>query len=225
MHDDLLIVRGFDYAIYVLRDGDALYVLDPGFLGGAAVLRRGLTVRGWDKLSLKGILITHAHIDHILNVATMVKETGAWVAVPQLDLPRIEGEYRYRGAARICGVLETTAKRLLGYQTFPVDRWLDDQADLPIWDGLRAVHLPGHTEGHMGFFSESRQILFSGDLFASRGTNAQLPPRVFNSQPELIPASVERARSPNLTGVLPYHCDRATPAEHLARLRRLKLPF
>jgi len=221
MTEDLLIVRRLDYVIYVLREGGELYVLDPGFIGGRAVLRKALVARGWDRHPLKGILVTHVHIDHILNVAALAKATGAWVAAPRLDATRIEGTYRYRGASRVCGVLEGLAKRLLGYRPFRVDRWIDDQSEFPIWGGLRAVHLPGHTEGHMGFLCPSRRLLFSADLFASFGSAAHLPPRIFNSQPELIPHTVERALSLNLLGVLPYHGDQATPETHLERLQSL----
>lgn len=46
--------------------------------------------------------------------------------------------------------------------------------------GLRAVHLPGHTAGHTGYFCESRRLLFCGDLFASYGQLSHRPPAVFN---------------------------------------------
>ena len=32
---------------------------------------------------------------------------------------------------------------------------------------LRVIHLPGHTQGHCGFYSQRFSLLFTGDLFAS----------------------------------------------------------
>ena len=62
-----------------------------------------------------------------------------------------------------------------------------------IWGGLRVVHLPGHTEGHCGFYSARHDLLFSGDLYASYFFGPHLPPPILNSLPELIPGSLRKA--------------------------------
>lgn len=221
LNEDIQYVSGPAFGFYILRDGESLHLIDSGFIGGGASLRKALRVREWDKLSVKGIVVTHGHLDHILNVSTFVKETGAWVAAPRLDAAHYEGRYAYRGAARVCGALEAIGRPLLGYEPFQVNQWLEDGEELPIWDGLKVVHLPGHTDGHIGLYSASRKLLFCADLFASYQNLTHLPPTIFNSRPELIPASVAKALSLDLVGVLPHHCDGASPGEHLERLVRL----
>jgi glyoxylase-like metal-dependent hydrolase (beta-lactamase superfamily II) len=81
--------------------------------------------------------------------------------------------------------------------------------------------LPGHTAGHTGFLCERLKLLFCGDLFASFRGFSHLPPAILNTDPGLIALSVSRVLSLNLAGVIPNHADAASPAEHLARLRRL----
>ena len=218
LSEDIHHVSGPAFGFYILRDGESLYLIDSGFIGGRRLLRKALKARGWEKLSIKGIVVTHGHLDHILNVSSFAQESGAWVAAPYLDAAHYEGRYAYRGPARICGLLEAIGRALLGYEPFRVNRWLEDGEELPIWDRLKVVHLPGHTDGHIGLYSSSRKLLFCADLFASYANLTHLPPAILNSHSKLIPASVAKALSLDLAGVLLHHCDSASPREHLARL-------
>lgn len=220
MLEDVLQVRTPFVCFHVVRDSSGLYLIDGGFLGGVAALRRALRRRGWDSLPIKGILLTHAHIDHTFNVARLAREHSAWVAAPRLDAEHCAGQYSYRGIARICGWLEAGARAIWGYEAFKVDQWLDDGTELPILDGLRAVHLPGHTIGHTGFYSPKLRLLFTGDLLRSDAFGAFLPPPIFNSCPSLLLGSIARIGTFPVNGILPNHGDSAIPAIHLARVRR-----
>lgn len=217
----ILQVRAPAINFYVLRDGEELYLIDAGFIGGLRLMKRSLARHGWNRMPIRGILVTHGHLDHILNVQRIAQRYGAWIAAPRLDAEQYAGKSDYPGKARVAQWLETFGRPVLGFRAFTPDRLLDDGDVLDVWQGLRAVHLPGHTEGHMGFYAPDRQLLFSGDLFVSYRGAAKLPPDIFNSRPEQIPRSVEAALAYDLEGVLPNHCDPSPPAEHLRRLRLL----
>jgi glyoxylase-like metal-dependent hydrolase (beta-lactamase superfamily II) len=219
---DVLQVRAPALNFHVLRDASGLYLLDAGFVGGRFLLRRALQRRGWEREPIRGIIVTHGHLDHILNVAIIARETGAWIAAPRLDAEHYAGHPHYRGWTRVTGCLESVGRPTLGFHPFVPDRWLDDGDFLDVWQGLRAVHLPGHTRGHMGFYCERLRLMFTADLFASYRGLAHFPPNVFNSDPVQIPQSTTVALAFDPVGVIPNHCDRATPEEHLRRLRQLQ---
>jgi glyoxylase-like metal-dependent hydrolase (beta-lactamase superfamily II) len=107
MNDDILQVRAPAINFYVLRDPSGLYLLDAGFIGGRVLLRRALRRRGWDGERIRGIIVTHGHLDHILNVAATARETGAWIAAPRLDADHYAGRPQYEGWAGVTGLLET----------------------------------------------------------------------------------------------------------------------
>lgn len=218
---DILRVSAPGVKFHVLRDADGLYLIDAGFLRARQALDAALRERGWRHEPIRGIIVTHGHLDHILNVGPLAEETGAWIAAPRLDAGHYAGRPPYHGWSRLTGVLEAIGRRAFSFRPFVPDRLLDDGDFIDVWHGLRAVHLPGHTPGHMGFLCEKLGLLFCGDLFASYGGFAHFPPRIFNSDDEQIPASIDAALALDLRGVIPNHGDRSPPEEHLRRLRRL----
>ncbi len=221
MPDDLLCVRTPGVNFHILRDGKGLYLIDAGFIAGGWWLRRALRKRGWENERIAGIIVTHGHLDHILNVKAIAASHGAWIAAPRLDAAHYTGDARYHGWARVTGMLEGIGRPLLGFKPFVPDRLLDDGEMLDVWHGLRAIHLPGHTAGHMGFYCEKLRLLFSADLFASYGIHPHPPPRIFNSDGRMILRSMKKALSLGAGGLLPNHGDRAAPEIHLKRLRKL----
>lgn len=218
MHEDLLQIRNAGVNFYVLRDSKGLTLIDCGFIGACHALRRALKKRGWDRERIVGIIVTHGHLDHILNVGRIAEESGAWIAAPRLDASHYKGCPTYHGAARTTGLLEAIGRPLLGFRKFTPTRLLDHGDSLDIWHGLTVIHLPGHTAGHSGFYCERHKLLFCADLFASYEHFSHLPPSVFNSDGHEIPKSVAKALDLDLIGVLPSHGDRSTPDVHLARL-------
>jgi glyoxylase-like metal-dependent hydrolase (beta-lactamase superfamily II) len=190
---------------HVLVEGNEAVLIDTGLFGEPWRIRRLVRQLGLKPDSLKAVLLTHGHLDHAGNAARVKRWSGAKVFAHPAEQIHIDGQFPYRGVNRWCGRLESVGRFILGYRRTAIDVPLADGQVLPFWGGLRVVHLPGHTAGHCGFFSERHGLLFCGDLFASYRSRASLPPAIFNSFPELIPASLEKARRLDPRGIVPSH--------------------
>ncbi len=136
-------------------------VIDPGE-NVAGILER-LRSHG---LTLKQILITHAHIDHVGGAAKLKALTGAPVLLNQHDLP-------------LLAAMETQAG-WLGIPT-PEIVALDGSADDGVVVGLPALraevlHTPGHTPGSICLHFPEQSLLLAGDtLFAGTIGRTDLP--------------------------------------------------
>lgn len=132
------------------------------------------------------ILITHAHVDHVGGLWELVRQTGAEVAAHPLD-SRLIVAYDERAVLanhamtrflRQAGVPpERRPDVLRGYgyargrvRSVPVDFPLSDGLQL---DGLRMVHTPGHTPGHVCFLIDN--VLLAGDHVLFRTVTQQWP--------------------------------------------------
>lgn len=215
--DGLHRIRGPFGTCHVLVDERRrTVVIDSGLIGYEAQFRRLFARLGLAPASVDAILLTHGHLDHAGNVAWLKAWTDAPVFAHPLEQAHIDGAYPYRGLTRICGALEALGRAVARYRPVVIDRTLADGEELPFWGGLRVVHLPGHTLGHCGFWSERHRLLFCGDLVAMYGPWTLKPPRFLNVAPALIPASLRKAAALRPRLVAPNHTRGALTFEAMA---------
>lgn len=135
-------------------------VIDPGDEPErilAEVEKSGLTV--------KYILNTHAHFDHVMANKALVEATGAPLALHPLDLPLL----RQNGGAMFFGMTVSPSP--------------DPDIELAEGDAIefgthtfQVLYTPGHTPGHVSFYEAEVGIIFDGDvLFASGIGRTDLP--------------------------------------------------
>jgi hydroxyacylglutathione hydrolase len=144
-------------------------VVDPG-----DDIPRILALLARHSLTVKQIVITHAHIDHIAGANRLKQLTGAPVLYNQNDLPLVK-------------MMDVQAG-WLGIPTPAVskpDDTLDDGKLISIGAsperdqrGLAGIilHTPGHTEGSVCLYLPDNSLLLAGDtLFAGSIGRTDLP--------------------------------------------------
>jgi glyoxylase-like metal-dependent hydrolase (beta-lactamase superfamily II) len=119
-----------------------------------------LAARSW---TLKLIVSTHGHWDHIGDNKAVADHTGADVAVHPLDRDRLEHPDPLSAPFDIPPSVPAVELAEGGLIRFGSLR-------------LRVLHTPGHTEGSVCLFAEDEVTLFSGDtLFAGGWGRVDLP--------------------------------------------------
>jgi glyoxylase-like metal-dependent hydrolase (beta-lactamase superfamily II) len=216
-------IRGYHGYFHLLLDVPRreVVLLDTGLSGELPKLAKVLKEIGLDWSSVKAILLTHGHLDHTGNLAEIKERTGAPILAHPLEQPHIDGTFPYRGASRLCGVMEAVGRRMFGYRSSRIDEPLSPGTELPYWGGLKVIHLPGHTEGHCGFYSQRFNLLFSGDLFASYWFSTHLPPMFLNSCPENFPASLKQVIELSPRYIIPNHYDGFDGEKHARKFKML----
>jgi glyoxylase-like metal-dependent hydrolase (beta-lactamase superfamily II) len=217
---NLHVIRGLMGCCFLLADGDNSVMLDTGLFGEMFFIRRKLRQLGLHPQSIKTILLSHGHLDHTGNLAELKHWTGAKVMAHPLEQIHIDGTYPYQGINRWCGRLEAAGRRLFRYKPAKIDEPLDDGQWLPLWGGLQVVHLPGHTLGHCGFFSEKYSLLFCGDMIATTFM-AHRPAAILNSAPEYLQASAEKIRQLKPRWIIPFHFMRLNGDAHRQELAKV----
>ena len=180
-------------------------LIDTGMEWAARRIRRWFADHGRPPDDLKDILLTHGHLDHVGFAESLRRWSGATVHLHPLDEPITRGRFAYRGAARMCGVLERFGRAATRYRPPRIDAELQDGQRLDLWGGLEVVHLPGHTLGHVGFHCPAKQTLFIGDVVLVPRGRTSFPLRIFTVDDALNRRSAVRAAELDVDVVYPNH--------------------
>lgn len=140
-------VRTNCYLLINEKTKEAL-VVDPA--DRADVIVRKLIDEG---LTLKAILLTHGHGDHILAVDALKKQFGVKVYAAKAE------------EALLSDAAQNLSKALFGIAvTVKPDILLEDGQEFEAAGiRLRMLHTPGHTPGGCCYYQAEEKILFSGD--------------------------------------------------------------
>ena len=138
------------------------FLVDPG--DQAQEILRVIRELG---VNLRYIILTHSHFDHIMALADLAAETGAQVAVHELEAGEIE--------APSAAVLRSLGLRGIEIKPAPVAVRLKDGDTLRCaGETLTVLHTPGHTVGSICI--DTGKVLFSGDtLFEDDCGRCDLP--------------------------------------------------
>lgn len=145
---------------FVDDDGQVTLV-DAGTKRAPRRILAGLEHIGVAPSDVTRLLVTHAHPDHIGGLATMRGRTGATVAVHERDAAYVrEGKGPVLDRSTLGGRL---LRRNRGSAPTPVEDELVDGQVLDVGGGLRVVHTPGHSPGHVALLHQASSVLITGD--------------------------------------------------------------
>ena len=148
---------------FVLRDEDGQVTLvDAGTKRAPKVVAAALEQIGVHVTDVTRIVVTHAHGDHVGGLGGLRGRTGATVAAHERDAAYLrEGRGPVLDRTSLGGRL---LRRSPGVTTpTPVEEELVDGQVLDVAGGLRVLHTPGHTPGHVSLLHEPSRLLITGD--------------------------------------------------------------
>src|SRR5919202_296669 len=153
-------IQGFEFSpfqenTYVIADdttGEAV-VIDPGCYEQAEkeALSRFIDER---KLTLKYLLLTHAHLDHVFGCAYVKRKYGVKAYLHELDM------VIYNDVPTRCALYGLRA-----YEPTDIDAYLKEGDQFKFGNTvLDVVFTPGHAPGHVAFINHAERYIVGGDV-------------------------------------------------------------
>ncbi len=123
----------------------------------------GAVLKEYDA-KLRYILLTHGHFDHIMGVPKIKQEFGAKVYLHKDDKELVDNSDEFMIS--------------VGMQPFEhpeIDKYIDENEEIYLGKNkIRVIHLPGHTQGGVGYLVDG--MLFAGDsIFLESVGRTDLP--------------------------------------------------
>ena len=152
------------------------------------------------KLSLKALLLTHAHVDHATGTCEVAKRFGLVPRLNRDDWPLFSELPKWAPSLGIKAQTPDIAPESV-----------EDGDTIEIEDGfsLRVLHTPGHTPGQVAYYSETLGLVVVGDtLFFGSVGRTDLP----GGSMEQLSRSIRQKLYglPDATVVVPGHGPRTT---------------
>jgi glyoxylase-like metal-dependent hydrolase (beta-lactamase superfamily II) len=153
-----------------------------------------LHAAGFFPESIEQVIVTHGHPDHYGLIAEIQEVSGATVYFPSREIERVrDKQMLFQVGKLLVGAgmpLDLLFKMDQERRRNPQGNALRDSEVVPIDEGklfdlhsdlgdftLEALHMPGHTGGHMVFFEPRTRSLFAGDqLLPDTSPNPLLEP-------------------------------------------------
>ena len=159
--------------VFVIED-DGLTLVDTGRPGSAGKIFSTIKQAGKNPNDIKQIILTHAHPDHSGSAEAIKRmlDVPVWAHREDAKIMRYGIAFR----KEICLtpglknwlIYELAIKRAgISIEPVSVDIALNDQDLLPLMGGVRVIHTPGHTRGHISLLAENEGVLIAGDLLSN----------------------------------------------------------
>jgi glyoxylase-like metal-dependent hydrolase (beta-lactamase superfamily II) len=185
--------------IWLLVD-DGVTLVDTGLPGSAPRIHRALAAIDRKPADVRRVILTHYHKDHAGDLAAwqppdegrrtedegilssfVPRPSSVTVYAHTTEAPYMSGDVP---------LPNPMVPRPLARATAPFSRWLvpqpghvdvevEDGDELPLLGGIRFVHSPGHTRGHLCLYLPAHRLLLSGDSLQVKGGDLTTPSRVY----------------------------------------------
>ena len=180
---------------FLIAGEDGLALVDSGLPKRKDTILSTVAGIARQPADLKHILITHYHVDHVGSLADLKEASDAKSYVHPADSPVVRGDEPQPGPNRssLLGKLVGPLVERLAPEAAAaaVDVEIQDGEELPIAGGIKVLHTPGHTPGHLAFLLPASKVLFVGDA-AANILGLRTPIGMYTVDPEQAKESIRK---------------------------------
>jgi len=145
---NLYYVGTYDLASYLIVTEKGNILINTGLANSLSIIKENIKALGFDYKSIKILLLTQAHFDHLGAMAEIKKETGAKLYVDEKDADALEtgGKSDYE-----------LGKYGVSFKPVKPDVLLKNDDKIKLGSTtLTMLHHPGHTKGSCSFIFDTK---------------------------------------------------------------------
>lgn len=137
----------------VFNENKNAFIIDPGDFSEVEnnILNQFIVD---NELKVQNILLTHAHIDHVLGLQNAFDKYKVPILMHEMEKEILD---RNPMDANRFGFFFKPFEGEISYLNENEIISLDD-------DDFKILHVPGHSPGHIAFYSEAQKFIISGDV-------------------------------------------------------------
>jgi glyoxylase-like metal-dependent hydrolase (beta-lactamase superfamily II) len=155
----------------VMWDDDNMVLVDAGYSGQYNAIRDVFIMEGIHFENINKIIITHQDLDHFGGLPEVLESSHNKIEVMahEEDKPYIQGEkHLVRLNSNFLNSMPEDRQKMVkqmfeNFVPVDVDTTLADNQELPYCGGIKVIHTPGHTPGHLCLYHKNSKTLIVGD--------------------------------------------------------------
>jgi glyoxylase-like metal-dependent hydrolase (beta-lactamase superfamily II) len=153
-------------------DEHELVLVDTAIPGQTELLKEAVSQAGFSFEKITKVILTHHDMDHIGSAKTLAG-LGAEILAHEDEVPYIQGD---KTSIRLAGMEARLSELTDGERAFyerakqgapyfyvQVNKQLKDNETLDVCGGIKVIHAPGHTPGHIMLLLEQSSTIVAGD--------------------------------------------------------------
>ncbi len=226
-------ILGAEFVHFFLLEQDGeVTLIDAGLSGYRDTLEPALAEMGRSIDDVKAIVLTHADPDHVGFAGELQQTHGIPVYVHRADSQRTQQGKTKRTdgspLAMLAMLKHAHSRSALRHMIanggakqpkVPEVTPFDDGDELDVPGRLRAIHTPGHTEGHCVLYAPAEDALFVGDAvnnvdLVTGQPGAHVPPKVANNSTSQAYESLSKIEQLDAQTIYFGHGDPSTQRTH-----------
>jgi glyoxylase-like metal-dependent hydrolase (beta-lactamase superfamily II) len=143
----------YENTIVVSSDSGNALIFDPGCYEIYEIEELTDFVRLND-LTVKGIINTHCHIDHVLGNFAIKQKYGTRLSIPVNEKEMFDAVAAY-----------SLQWGITNYQAAQVDEYITEGTAIVLDElSFQTIEVPGHSPGHLMFYESDQQVIIGGDV-------------------------------------------------------------
>lgn len=201
----------------IIHDESDVILVDCGYPDFLHFLEEAVTQNNITFDTITKLILTHHDVDHVGSAAALIRK------YPHIEISAFDAEIQYINGTKkplrlvqaesslheMTGEEKRNAEHFIRFlrsvEPVHVDRKLHTDEYLPWCGGIKVIHTPGHTEGHISLYLPANKTLIAGDAIVIEDGKLNIANPQYVWDLDEAVRSVQRLLTYDIARIVCYH--------------------